>query len=310
MLTDMGGAYRDLAGPGSLAATRQAVQEFADLGFTVEIVSADHQNRPDVASNIARQWIDWEGVDAIVDVPGSSAALAVSGIARQKNKVFLASGPATAELTGAQCSPNTIHWAYDTYMLANSTARAVVSAGGDSWFFITADYAFGHSMEAETSRVVQAAGGRVAGSVRFPFPGTTEFSSFLVRAQGSRAKVIGLAAGGSDLINAIKQAAEFGVTRRGARIAALVMFITEVHSLGLEAAQGLLLTEAFYWDLNDRTRAFAERVRRNFGLQAPTTIHAGCYSATLHYLKAVRSRPCGSSAWRAPAARASRSSSA
>jgi branched-chain amino acid transport system substrate-binding protein len=288
VLTDMAGAYRDLSGPGSLAATRQAAQEFADQGFSVEIVFADHQNRPDVASNIARQWFDWEGVDAIVDVPGSSAALAVSGITREKNKVFLASGPATAELTGSQCSPNTVHWAYDTYMLANSTGGAMVRAGGDTWFFITADYAFGHSMETETTRFVQAAGGRVLGSVRFPFPGTTDFSSFLVRAQSSRAKVIGLAAGGSDLINAVKQAAEFGVTRRGTKLAALVMFITEVHSLDLEAAQGLMLTETFYWDLNDRTRAFTSRVRSNFGVQAPTTIHAGCYAATLHYLKAVK----------------------
>lgn len=293
VLSDMAGPYGDLAGQGSVAATRQAVLEFADQGFTVEVVSADHQNRPDVAATIVRQWIDRDGVDTIVDVPTSSAALAVAHIVREKNKVFLASGPATAELTGTQCSPNTVHWTYDTYMLANSTGAAMVRAGGDTWFFITADYAFGHSMETEATRFIQSAGGRVLGSVRFPFPGTTDFSSFLVRAQASRAKVIGLAAGGSDLINALKQAAEFGVTRRGARLAALVMFITEVHSLGLQAAQGLVLSETFYWDLNERTRAFSARLKANFGLEAPTMVHAGCYAAVLHYLKAVRDMGVG-----------------
>ncbi|GAA0596479.1 ABC transporter substrate-binding protein [Craurococcus roseus] len=288
VLTDMAGAYRDLSGPGSVAAVRQAVQEFADQGFRVEVLSADHQNKADIASNITRQWLDRDGVDAVIDVVGSSAALAVAGVAREKNKVFLASGPATADLTGPQCTPNTVHWAYDTYMLANSTGAAMVRGGGDTWFFVTADYSFGQSMEAETSRFVQAAGGKVLGSVRFPFPGTTDFSSFLVRAQASRAKVVGLAAGGGDLINAVKQAAEFGLTRRGAKLAALVMFITEVHSLGLEAAQGLVLTETFYWDLNDRTRAFTNRVKSNFGVQAPTMIHAGCYASALHYLKAVK----------------------
>ncbi|TDH61253.1 ABC transporter substrate-binding protein [Dankookia rubra] len=288
VLTDMAGPYHDLAGPGSVAAVRQAAKEFADQGFRVEVLSADHQNKADVASNITRQWIDRDGVDAIIDVPGSSAALAVAGVAREKNKVFLASGPATADLTGAQCSPNTVHWAYDTYMLANSTGAAMVKGGGDSWFFVTADYAFGHSMETETSRFVQAAGGKVLGSVRFPFPGTTDFSAFLVRTQASKAKVIGLAAGGSDLINAIKQAAEFGLTRRGAKLAALVMFITEVHSLGLGAAQGLVLTETFYWDLNDRTRAFTGRLKESAGVQAPTMVHAGCYASALHYLKAVK----------------------
>jgi branched-chain amino acid transport system substrate-binding protein len=288
VLTDMAGPYSDLAGPGSIASVRQAVKEFADQGFRVEILSADHQNKADIASNITRQWIERDGVDAIVDVPGSSVALAVAGITREKNKVFLASGPATAELTGPQCSPNTVHWTYDTYMLANSTGAAMVKGGGTTWFFVTADYAFGHSMEAESSRFVQAAGGKVLGSVRFPFPGTTDFSSFLVRAQASQAKVIGLAAGGSDLINAVKQAAEFGLTRGGAKLAALVMFITEVHSLGLDAAQGLVLTETFYWDLNDRTRAFTSRLKGNFGVQAPTMVHAGCYASTLHYLKAVK----------------------
>jgi branched-chain amino acid transport system substrate-binding protein len=288
VLTDMAGPYRDLSGPGSVAAVRQAVQEFADQGFRVEVLSADHQNKADIASNVTRQWIDRDDVDAVVDVVGSSASLAVAGVAREKNKVFLASGPATADLTGPHCTPNTVHWTYDTYMLAKSTGAAMVRGGGDTWFFVTADYSFGQSMEAETSRFVQAAGGKVLGSVRFPFPGTTDFSSFLVRAQASRAKVVGLAAGGSDLINAVKQAAEFGLTRRGAKLAALVMFITEVHSLGLEAAQGLVLTETFYWDLNDRTRAFTNRVKANFGVQAPTMVHAGCYASALHYLKAVK----------------------
>lgn len=287
VLTDMAGPYSDLAGPNSIAAVREAAREFANPGFAVEILSADHQNKPDIAANIARQWIDRDGVDAIVDVPGSSAALAVAGITREKNKVFLASGPATAELTGPQCSPNTVHWTYDTYMLANSTGTAVVKGGGDTWFFVTADYVFGQSMEKETSRFVQTAGGKVLGSVRFPFPGTTDFSSFLVRAQASGAKVVGLAAGGSDLINAVKQASEFGLTQHGTKLAALVMFITDVHSLGLESAQGLLLTETFYWDLNDRTRAFSRRLKDNFVVQAPTMVHAGCYASTLHYLKAV-----------------------
>ena len=288
VLTDMSGPYSGLAGLSSVASVRQAAKEFADQGFRVEVLSADHQNKADIAAGITRQWFDRDGVDAIVDVPGSSAALAVAGVTREKNKVFLASGPSTAELTGPQCSPNTVHWAYDTFMLASSTGSAMVRGGGDTWFFVTADYVFGQSMEADASRFVQAAGGKVLGSVRFPFPGTTDFSSFLLRAQDSGAKVIGLAAGGSDLINAVKQAAEFGLTQRGAKLAALVMFITEVHSLGLEAAQGLVLTETFYWDLNDRTRAFTSRLKGGFGVQAPTMVHAGCYASALHYLKAVK----------------------
>ncbi len=287
VLTDMAGPYGDLAGPGSVQATRQAVQDAAGLGLRVEVVSADHQNRPDVAANIARQWFDRNGVDAIIDVPASSAALAVAGIAREKNKVFLASSPGTVDLTGLHCSPNTVHWTYDTWMLANSTGAALVKAGGDSWFFITVDYAFGHSVEAETTRFVQAAGGRVLGAVRYPFPGTSDFSAFLLRAQASRAKVVALACGGADMINAVKQAAEFGMTRRGQRVAALLMFISDVHALGLEAAQGSVCSETFYWDLNDRTRAFSTRMRANHGMGAPTMIHAGCYASALHYLKAA-----------------------
>lgn len=287
VLTDMAGPYGDLAGPGSVQAVRQAVQDAAGLGLRVEVVSADHQNRPDVAANVARQWFDRDGVDAIVDVPASSAALAVAGIAREKNKVFLGSSPGTVDLTGSQCSPNTVHWTYDTWMLANSTGAALVQAGGDSWFFITVDYAFGHSVEAETARFVQAAGGQVLGSARYPFPGTTDFSAFLLRAQASRAKVVALACGGADMINAVKQAAEFGLGRRGQRVAALLMFISDVHALGLDAAQGSVCSETFYWDLNDRTRAFSSRMRSNHGMGAPTMVHAGCYASALHYLKAV-----------------------
>ena len=285
--TDMAGPYGDLAGAGSVAGVRQAVQDAASLGLKVEIVSGDHQNRPDVAANLARQWFDRDGVDAIVDVPGSSAGLAVAGIAREKNKVFLASAPGTVDLTGTQCSPNTVHWTYDTWMLANSTGGALVRAGGDSWYFITVDYAFGHSVEAETTRFVQAAGGRVLGSSRFPFPGTTDFSAFLLRAQASRAKVVALGCGGADMINAVKQAAEFGLARRGQRVAALLMFISDVHALGLGAAQGSVCSETFYWDMNDRTRAFSARMRANHGIGAPTMVHAGCYASVLHYLKAA-----------------------
>ncbi|TCH97918.1 ABC transporter substrate-binding protein [Roseococcus sp. SYP-B2431] len=288
VMSDMAGPFQDLSGPGSIAAVRMAVQEIAGGDLRVEVVTADHQNRPDIATNIARQWFDRDGVDVIIDVPGSAAGLAVSSIAQEKNKVFLASSAGTAELTGARCSPNTVQWTYDTYMLANATGAATVRTGGDSWFFLVADYAFGHSLEAETSRFVQSAGGRVLGSARFPFPGTTDFSSFLLRAQASRAKVVGLAAGGSDLINMVKQAAEFGLARRGTRMCSLMMFITEVHALGLPSAQGLICAETFYWDLNDRTRAFTERFRAASRLGAPTMIHAGCYSGVVHYLKAAR----------------------
>jgi len=287
VLTDMAGPYGDLAGPGSVQAVRQAVQDAAGLGLRVEVISADHQNRPDIAANVTRQWFDRDGVDAVIDVPASSAGLAVSGIAREKNKVFLASSPGTVDLTGPQCSPNTVHWTYDTWMLAHSTGAALVKAGGDSWFFITVDYAFGHSVEAETTRFVKAAGGQVLGSARFPFPGTTDFSAFLLRAQASRAKVVALACGGADMINAVKQAAEFGLARRGQRVAALLMFISDVHALGLGAAQGSVCSETFYWDLNDRTRAFSARMRANHGMGAPTMVHAGCYASVLHYLKAA-----------------------
>jgi branched-chain amino acid transport system substrate-binding protein len=290
VLNDQSGLYRDVNGPGSVACVRQAIADLglAARGINVEVVVGDHQNRPDVGVNISRQWIDRDGVDMIIDVPTSSVALAVNTVVREKNKVFINSSGATSDLTGAQCSPNTVHWTYDTYMLAKSTGGAMVRAGGDTWFFITADYAFGHALERDTGNFVRAAGGRVLGAVRTPFPGTTDFSSFLVQAQASRAKVIGLANAGGDTINSIKQAAEFGVTRRGVKLAALLMFISDVHSLGLQTAQGLVCTETFYWDLNDRTRAFTQRVLPNMpqGLR-PGMAQAGCYSGTLHYLKAV-----------------------
>ena len=288
VLNDQSGIYSYLAGVDGVAMAQAAAQEFGNRGFTVEILSADHQNRPDVGSNIARQWIDRDGVDMIIDVPTSSVGLAVNQVMREKNKAYVNVGSATSDLTGAQCSPNTVHWVYDTYMLAKSTGGATVRAGGDTWFFITADYAFGHALERDSSNFVRAAGGRVLGQVRTPFPGTSDFSSFLVQAQSSRAKVIGLANAGGDTTNCIKQAAEFGITRRGVKLAALLMFIQDVGALGLPTAQGLVMTESFYWDLNDRTRAFTQRVRGRLARNGvPNMVTAGNYSGTLHYLKAV-----------------------
>ena len=289
VLNDRSGIYADLSGEGSVVAARMAVEDFdaAGKGINVEIVSADHQNKPDVASNIARQWYDTEGVDVIVDVPTSSAALAVNEITREKGKIFLVSGAASTDLTGKACSPgNTVHWTYDTYALAKGTGKAMVEAGNESWFFLTADYAFGHSLEANTTKVVTEAGGTVVGSVRHPVPGT-DFSSFLLQAQASGADVIGLANAGGDTVNSIKQAAEFGITQAGQSLAGLLIFITHVHALGLETAQGLVLTEAFYWDLNDDTRAWSERYAAQMGGAKPTMVHAGVYSSVLHLLKAA-----------------------
>ena len=288
VLNDQSGIYSYLAGVDGVAMVQAAAQEFGNRGFTVEILSADHQNRPDVGSNIVRQWVDRDGVDMVIDVPTSSVGLAVNQVMREKNKAYVNVGSATSDLTGAQCSPNTVHWVYDTYMLAKSTGGATVRAGGDTWFFITADYAFGHALERDSSNFVRAAGGRVLGQVRTPFPGTSDFSSFLVQAQASRAKVIGLANAGGDTTNCIKQAAEFGITRRGVKLAALLMFIQDVGALGLPTAQGLVMTESFYWDLNDRTRAFTGRVRGRLARNGvPNMVTAGNYSGTLHYLKAV-----------------------
>jgi branched-chain amino acid transport system substrate-binding protein len=288
VLTDLSGTFRDLNGPNTVAATRLAAQEFAGRGFNVEVVVADHQNRPDVGVNIARQWFDRDNVDVVTSLAASSVALAVSDVARERNKVAIATSTATSDLTGRACNANTIHWVYDTYMLSRVSGAATVRAGGDTWFFLTADYAFGHALERDTSAFVRAAGGRVVGSVRTPFPGTTDFSSFLLQAQASRAKVIGLANAGTDTVNSIKQAAEFGITRRGIKIASLLLFITDVHALGLQVAQGLVCANTFYWDANDQTRALTRRIRAIAGGDTPVAMsHAGDYAGTLHYLKAV-----------------------
>ena len=288
VLTDMSSLYTDLSGKGSELAARMAVEDFgaARKGMKVEIVSADHQNKPDVGSSIVRQWYDVDKVDVIVDVPNSGVALAVNQITRDKGKAFLVSGAASADLTGKACSPNTIHWAYDTWMLANGTGNAIVKTGGDSWFFLTADYAFGHALERDTEAVVLKNGGKVLGKVRHPL-NNQDFSSFLLQAQASKAKIIGMANAGGDTTNTIKQAAEFGIVKAGQSLAGLLVFITDVHALGLPIAQGLIFTETFYWDANDSTRAFAKRfVEANRGIH-PTMIHAGVYSSVLHYLKAV-----------------------
>ncbi len=287
VLNDRSGVYADLSGEGSVVAARMAVEDFgaAEKGIKVEIVSADHQNKPDIASNIARQWYDTEGVDAILDVPTSSAALAVSEVTAQAGKVFISSGAASTDLTRGQCKPTTIHWTYDTASLANGTGKAVTDAGGKKWFFLTADYAFGHALERDTTAVVEANGGEVVGKVNVPFP-ATDFSSFLLQAQGSGADVIGLANAGGDTVNAIKQASEFGITQAGQSLAALLMFVTDVHALGAETAQGLSLTEAFYWDQNDATREWSARFEEQQGSK-PTMVQAGVYSSTLHYLRAV-----------------------
>jgi branched-chain amino acid transport system substrate-binding protein len=287
VLNDQSGPYTNTGGVTSVICAKQAVMEYAnDQGIEVEVIAADHQNKPDLAVSIARQWFDRDGVDMLLDVPTSSVALAVQSVVREKNKVYLNSGAASSALTGEQCSPNFIHWTYDTYMLSKSTGGAMVKAGGDSWYFLTADYAFGKQLQADTTAVVKAAGGSIKGAALYPFPGTTDFSSFLVQAQASGAKVIGLCNAGGDTVNSIKQINEFGLNR-SMKVAALLMFITDVHALGLDVAAGLNLTESFYWDLNDRTRAFTNRVKDKTPKNWPNMVHAGCYSATLHYLKAV-----------------------
>jgi branched-chain amino acid transport system substrate-binding protein len=288
VMNDQSGLYSDLSGQGSVWAARKAIEDFgaAAKGMKVEVVFADHQNKPDIGSNIVRQWFDVDKVDVVVDVPTSSVALAVNTITKEKNKVFLVSGAAASDLTGKACSPNTIHWTYDTWALANGTGNAIVKTGGNSWFFLTADYAFGHALERDTSAVVEKAGGKVLGKVRHPFPGQ-DFSSFLLQAQQSKAKIIGLANAGSDTTNAIKQAAEFGIVQGGQNLAGLLVFITDVHALGLKTAQGLVMTEAWYWDQNDNNRAFAKEFAAANKGNMPTMIQAGVYSAVTHYLKAV-----------------------
>ncbi len=288
VLSDMSSLYADIGGPGSVVAARMAVQDsgIEKRGYKVEILSGDHQNKPDVGSSIARQWYDVDKVDVIVDVPNSGVALAVNQITRDKGKVFLNSGAASSDLTGKACSPNTIHWTYDTWMLANGTGSAIVKQGGDSWFFITADYAFGHALERDTAAVVTKHGGKVLGSVKVPL-NTQDFSSYLLQAQASKAKIIGLANAGGDTTNSIKQAAEFGIVKGGQNLAGLLVFLTDVHALGLPTAQGLIFTETFYWDMNDQTRAFAKRFAPQDKGIHPTMVHAGVYAALLHYFKAV-----------------------
>ena len=288
VLNDMSSLYADIGGPGSITAAKMAVEDFnpAAHGMKVEIVNADHQNKPDVGSNIARQWFDVDHVDAIVDVPTSSVALAVSDVTREKNKVFLISGAASSDLTGPKCTPNNVHWTYDTWMLANGTGKALVKTGGDTWFFLTSDYAFGHALEHDTAAVVTANGGKVLGEVMHPL-NTQDFSSFLLQAQASKAKIIGLANAGGDTINAIKQGAEFGITAGGQQFAGLLVFVTDVNALGLKTAQGLVLTETWYWDMNDANRAWTKRWQAERQGKFPSMVVAGVYAETLHYLKAV-----------------------
>jgi branched-chain amino acid transport system substrate-binding protein len=288
VLNDQSGLYADLAGQGSVTAAKMAVEDFGKIPDTkVEVVFADHQNKPDVGSNIARQWFDVDGVDVIVDVPTSSVALAVSQLTKEKNKVFIGSGPGTSDLTGKACSPNTVHWTYDTYALAHTTGAAEVQAGGKTWFFLTADYAFGAALERDTTAVVKAAGGEVLGSVKHPL-NTTDFSSFLLQAQASKAQVIGLANAGGDTINAIKAASEFGIVKGGQSLAGLLVFLTDIHALGLQTAQGLLLSESFYWDKDAKTRAWSKKFADRNGGKMPTMVQAGVYAGVLHYLKAVK----------------------
>ena len=289
VLTDMTGPYADDSGKGSVVAARLAVEDFRKQhgDIPVEIVFSDFQNKPDVASNIAAGWYDRDGVDLIIDVPVSSASLAVAGVARQRNKLAIFNSASSA-LTGDACGPNHAHWAFDTYCLANSTSRAIVAGGGGSWYFIQANYAFGAALAADSSAIVRAAGGQVLGSVKYPFPGTSDFSSFLLQAQASGAKVIGFASAGADTGNLVKQANEFGLTRDSrTRLAALLCLIPQIHALGLKAAQGLLLSETFYWNLNDSTRAFTARYAPQVDGAMPCTIQVGCYSGVFHYLKAV-----------------------
>jgi len=288
-LTDMSGLYSDLGGAGSTIAAQMAVEDsgLAAKGWKIDVIAADHQNKPDVGATTARQWIDVEKVDVIVDVLNSGVALAVNNVVKEKNAIMLNSGAGTSDLTNAQCTPNTIHWVYDTYMLANGTGTALAKAGGDTWFFLTADYAFGAALERDTTAAVTKAGGKVVGSVKHPL-NSSDFSSFLLQAQASKAKIIGLANAGGDTTNAIKQAAEFGIVKGGQKLAGLLMFIPDVNSLGLQVAQGLNFTETFYWDMNDGTRAFSKRFsERMKNKNMPSMVQAGVYSSLMHYFKAL-----------------------
>ena len=289
VLNDMSSLYADIGGPNAVVAVKMAVEDSGLLakGWRIDVISGDHQNKPDVGVGIARQWIDTEKVDAIADTPNSGVALAVSNLVKEKNAILLNNGAATADLTGKACNANTVSYSYDTYMLANGTGKALTKAGGDTWFFLTADYAFGAALERDTSAVVTANGGKVVGGVKHPL-NTSDFSSFLLQAQSSKAKVVGLANAGGDTTNAIKQASEFGITAQGQKLAALLLFINDVHSLGLKTAQGLTFTESFYWDLNDKTRAWSKRFAEKVNNQAmPSMTQAGNYAVVLHYLKAL-----------------------
>ena len=290
VLTDMSSLYADITGPGSLAAARMAVEDFQasphKMKRPIEVLSGDHMNKADLGANIAREWIERNNVDAIIDVPNSAVALAVRNVVQQSNKTLLVSGASSSDLTGKACSPNLVHWSYDTYALSTGTARAVLAEGGKSWFTLTADYAFGHAMEAEVKNVVQKGGGTVIGGVRTPI-NTQDFSSFLLQAQASKAQVVGLINAGGDTINSIKQSVEFGIPQGGQRVVATVLYLSDVHSLGLKIAQGLQFTESFYWDLNDDTRAWAKRFAPRNNDRYPTAMQAGVYAATLHYLRAV-----------------------
>ncbi len=288
-LSDQSGLYSDLGGPGSTLAAQMAIEDsgLTSKGWKIDIISGDHQNKPDIGTSIARQWFDVDKVDIIVDVPNSGVALAVNNVVKEKNGVYINSGAATSDLTNAQCSPNTVHWTYDTYMLAHTTGQALVKAGGDTWFFLTADYAFGAALERDTTAVVLANGGKVVGGVKHPL-NTSDFSSFLLQAQSSKAKIIGLANAGGDTTNSIKQAAEFGIVKSGQKLAALLLFLTDVKAIGLDTAQGLNFTETFYWDMNDQTRAFSKRFSARMKNSAePTMVQAGVYSGLLHYFKAL-----------------------
>ena len=290
VLTDMSSLYADITGPGSLAAAKMAVEDFLasphKMKRPVEVLSGDHMNKADLGANIAREWIDRNNVDAIIDVPNSSVALAVRNVVQQNNKTLLVSGASSSDLTGKACSPNLVHWSYDTYALSSGTARAVIAEGGKTWFTLTADYAFGHAMEQEVKNVVHKLGGTVVGGVRAPI-NSQDFSSFLLQAQASKAQIIGLINAGGDTINSIKQSVEFGIQRGGQRVVATVLYLSDVHSLGLSVAQGLQFTESFYWDLNDGTRAWAKRFAPRNNGRYPTAMQAGVYGATLHYLQAV-----------------------
>jgi branched-chain amino acid transport system substrate-binding protein len=291
VLNDQSGLYADIAGPGAVEAAKMAVEDFGPerKGFRVEVLAADHQNKPDIGAGIARRWFDQDGVDAIVDVPTSSIALAVSEIAKERNKSLLITSAGTSDLTGKACTANTVHWTYDTYALANGTAKAIIGQGGRAWFFLTTDYAFGHALERDAAAIVEANGGRVVGRTRAPFQ-ATDFAAFLLEAQASKAQVVALANSGGDTINSVKQAGEFGLTKNQ-KLAGLLVFLSDVHGIGLETAQGLLLTESFYWDLNEGTRAWAKRFAARNGGRYPTMNQAGTYAALLHWMKALEALP-------------------